>query len=184
MKVFAWIGVLSRRDLFPVAGVLLLLAWPGGTTAQELETPFFGLDAPTPRIPPAPVGTVEAPLQSPGEEGGEEEAGNSAFPKMAVAATLGSLAGSFTGGIAAAAYCQHDCDCGYLFVIFAAGWAGGTAGSAIGPWSIANEDGLSGGNAALASLVGGGAAILAGSLWGFPVVQGVTTAAVAELLRQ
>lgn len=57
MKELAWIGAPSSLDLLPVAGVVLLLAWPGGTAAQELETPFSGLDAPTPRIPLVPVET-------------------------------------------------------------------------------------------------------------------------------
>lgn len=165
-----------------LASILLLLTHEG-VEAQGREDPFSGIAPPTPQVPPAASGMLEIPLQSPGQETGPGEPNGSPLPGMALGATLGSLAGTATGVLSYAAYCQEDCDYDTILALFAAGWIGGTAGSAIGVWTAGNEDGVTGGDAVLASLAGAGAGIVAGFGWGFPLVQGITTGVVANLLR-
>ena len=173
-----------RLATIAVAVALLTAGWSGGVAAQDRGTPFTGLRAPTPRIPPPAVGMIGADLPTVPGQAGEEEPESSPVTGMVVGATLGSLAGAATGALTFAAFCQDDCDYETIFALFAAGWVGGTAGSAIGVWTAGNEDGVSGGDAVLASLAGGAVGLAAGFGLGFPIAQGITTAVVAELLRE
>lgn len=175
----------SRRPLRRPNGVALLVGvsllgsgFVGDLSAQRTEAPFRELPAPAPRFPASPIATSFR--QDADGRGG-------VGPPVFVGVALTAGAGSALGALASAAL-RYPSGGSKVSDAYLSALALSTFGSATGAYLAGRQEGVEAWMAGVGSLVGLGGGILAASttesVFVYPVAQGVTTAAVAEVLRR